>query len=101
MILEYVRIRISGGMEAAFEEGVEKAAPLFRRAKGCRSMSLKRVEEERGAYVLMVGWDTIEDHMVHFRGSEDFKEWRKLVGHCFAEPPKVEHLHVVARYFGD
>jgi hypothetical protein len=39
--------------------------------------------------------------MVHFRGSEDFKEWRKLVGHCFAEPPKVEHLHVVARYFGN
>jgi len=29
--------------------------------------------------------------MVDFRNSPDFQEWRKLVGHCFAGPPEVEH----------
>ena len=37
-------------------------------------------------------WDTVENHTVDFRGSADFAEWRKLVGHCFAQPPQVEHV---------
>jgi heme-degrading monooxygenase HmoA len=99
MVLEAARIRVLDGREAAFEAGVAKAAPLFRRAKGCRSMSLRASEEEPGVYVLMVEWETLEDHTVTFRGSEDFHEWRRLVSDCFAEPPQVEHLRLVARHF--
>jgi heme-degrading monooxygenase HmoA len=100
MVLELARIRVTAGMEKAFEEGVAKAAPLFLRARGCRSLSLGRIEEDPSVYLLMVDWETLEDHTVTFRGSEDFQAWRKLVGHCFAEPPKVEHLNLVARNLG-
>jgi heme-degrading monooxygenase HmoA len=100
MILEMARIRVTAGMEAKFEDGVAAAAPLFRRAKGCRTLSLGRVEEEPGTYLLLVEWETLEDHTVAFRGSDDFQEWRALVGHCFAEAPKVEHLAFVARDLG-
>jgi hypothetical protein len=41
----------------------------------------------------------VEDHTVHFRGSPDFQEWRKLVGHCFASPPAVEHVEKVVQGF--
>ncbi|CFN74811.1 monooxygenase [Bordetella pertussis] len=39
----------------------------------------------------MVDWETVDNHMVDFRQSADFQEWRKLVGECFAEPPQVHH----------
>lgn len=39
----------------------------------------------------MVTWETVEDHMVHFRNSEDFQEWRRLTSLHFAAPPRVVH----------
>jgi hypothetical protein len=39
----------------------------------------------------MVGWETLENHTVDFRGSEDFQTWRGLVSHCFDGAPEVEH----------
>ena len=99
MFLEIAQIDIKPGLEAEFEAGVAKAAPLFQRAKGCKGMSLQRSVEKPGRYRLFVTWQTVEDHTVDFRGSADFQEWRKLVGHCFASPPEVEHVHETAKPF--
>jgi heme-degrading monooxygenase HmoA len=99
MVLEIAQIDIKPGLEAEFENGVSKAAPLFKRAKGCRSLSLQRSVEKPGRYRLFVGWDTVENHTVDFRGSADFQEWRKLVGHCFASPPEVEHVRETFKSF--
>jgi hypothetical protein len=35
MILEIAQIDAKPGMEKQFEDGVRKAGPLFKRAKGC------------------------------------------------------------------
>jgi heme-degrading monooxygenase HmoA len=91
MILEIAQIDVKPGLEAEFEAGVTKAAPLFKRAKGCRGMNLQRSIEKPARYRLIVKWETLENHTVDFRGSEDFQAWRKLVGHCFVAPPDVEH----------
>jgi hypothetical protein len=82
MVLESAEILVKPGMEEAFEAGVREAAPLFTRA-----------------YRLLVQWDTLEDHTVHFRGSEDFQEWRRLVGACFDGAPNVTHLSGVLDAF--
>jgi heme-degrading monooxygenase HmoA len=92
MILEIAQIDVKPGMEAEFETGVKNAAPLFKRAKGCTGMALQKSHEKPQRYRLFVKWDTLENHTVDFRGSADFQEWRKLVGHCFASPPDVEHV---------
>jgi heme-degrading monooxygenase HmoA len=97
MILEIAQIDVKPGLEAEFETNVGKAAPLFARAKGCRGMELQRSIERPERYRLIVTWATVEDHTVHFRGSEDFQEWRRLVGHCFAAPPEVEHTRQVVK----
>jgi malate dehydrogenase (oxaloacetate-decarboxylating)(NADP+) len=55
-------------------------------------MRLQRGIENPRAYRLLVQWATLEDHTVHFRGSEDFQEWRRLVGACFDGAPNVTHL---------
>ena len=91
MVLEIAQIDVKPGMEAEFERGVAQAAPLFERAQGCQSMELQRSLEKPGRYRLFVRWSTLEDHTVAFRGSGDFQEWRRLVGHCFERPPEVEH----------
>ncbi len=99
MVLEIAQIDVKPGMEAEFEGGVATAAPLFRRATGCTGMTLQRSVEKSARYRLFVQWATVENHTVDFRGSPDFAEWRKLVGHCFATPPEVEHVHEVVKGF--
>lgn len=99
MITEIAQIDVKPGMETEFEAGVTKAAPLFKRAKGCTAMKLARSLEKPQRYRLYVQWDTLENHTVDFRGSADFQEWRKLVGHCFATPPDVEHVSDVVKGF--
>jgi len=99
MITEIAQIDVKPGMEAEFEAGVKNAAPIFQRAKGCRSMQLQRSIEQPSRYRLFVGWATVENHTKDFRGSADFGEWRKLVAHCFAAPPEVEHVTQVVRGF--
>ena len=99
MILEIAQIDIKPGMESEFEAGVKAAAPIFKRAKGCHSMELQRSIEKPQRYRLFVQWQTVENHTVDFRGSPDFQEWRKLVGHCFAAPPEVEHTAQAVKGF--
>ena len=99
MVLESAEILVKEGMEAAFEEGVRQAAPLFKRARGCTGMRVQRGIENPRAYRLLVQWDTLEDHTVHFRGSEDFQAWRRLVGACFDGAPNVTHLNTVIEAF--
>jgi heme-degrading monooxygenase HmoA len=97
MITEIAQIEIKPGMEAQFEDGVQQAVPIFQRAKGNRGMKLERSIEKPQRYRLFVMWETLENHTVDFRGSADFQEWRKLVGHCFASPPEVEHVQMVGQ----
>ena len=99
MILEIAQLDIKPGMEAEFESCVTKALPLFKRAKGCIGMSLQRSHEKSQRYRLFVQWETLENHTVDFRGSADFQEWRKLVGHCFAGLAEVEHVSEVVKGF--
>src|SRR5262249_46258727 len=99
MILEIAQIDVKPGMEAEFEAGVKKAAPIFKRAKGCKFMTLQKSHEMPQRYRLFVQWETLENHTKDFRESPDFHEWRKLVGHCFSTPPNVEHVVEVMRGF--
>ncbi|MGB7256557.1 MAG: antibiotic biosynthesis monooxygenase family protein [Pseudolabrys sp.] len=99
MIMEIAQIDVKPGMENEFEAGVKQATAIFKRAKGCKGMALQRSHEKPSRYRLFVKWDTVENHTVDFRGSADFQEWRKLVGHCFASPPDVEHVTEAVRGF--
>ena len=99
MILEIAQIDVKPGLEHEFEAGAKKAVPIFKRAKGCKSMALQRSIEKPSRFRLFIQWETVENHTVDFRGSADFQEWRKLVGHCFASPPEVEHVSEVAKGF--
>ncbi len=99
MITEIVEIEVKPGEEAAFEAAVAEAIPVFRRSKGCLGMELARTIERRTKYRLFVRWETLDDHLVHFRGSENFQEWRRLASPFFASPPSVEHVSAAVAGF--
>jgi heme-degrading monooxygenase HmoA len=95
MITEIAQIDVKPGMEAEFEAAAAKARPLFARAKGSVSIELHKSIEKPQRYRLLAKWETLENHTVDFRGSEDFAAWRALVGPYFAAPPEVEHTVTV------
>jgi heme-degrading monooxygenase HmoA len=99
MILEIAHITVKAGLEQAFEDGVAKAAPIFARAKGCKGMELQRSIEKPNLYRLFITWETLENHTEDFRGSDNWKEWRGLVAHCFEGTPEVEHTRQAVKGF--
>ena len=98
MITEIAQIDVKPGSEKDFETAIAKAAPIFKRCKGWNGFELHRGIEKPSRYRLHIKWETLENHTVDFRGSEDFAEWRALVGPHFASPPEVEHTNTVASF---
>jgi heme-degrading monooxygenase HmoA len=94
MITEIAQLDIKPGSEKDFEAAVAKARAAFGRSKGFHGFELHRSIEKPQRYRLMVKWETLENHTVDFRGSENFTEWRGLVGY-FAAPPEVDHTETV------
>ena len=98
MILEIADIRIAPGQQAAFDaairSGIETVAS---KAKGFRGYKVNKGVESPERYILMIYWDTLEDHTVGFREGPLFAQWRAIVGPFFAAPPTVEHFTLVAR----
>lgn len=95
MIQELVEIHVQPGQETAFVAAVEEAKPLFLGAKGCHGLTLTRSIEAPSLFRLLIRWETVDDHMVGFRNSDAFVEWRRLAGPHFAQPPHMEHLETV------
>jgi heme-degrading monooxygenase HmoA len=98
MILEHADIRIDPSQASAFEEAILRGVnTVIAHARGFKGYKVNRSVESPGRYLLMIYWDTLEDHTVGFRGSPAFAEWRAIVGPFFAQPPVVEHLELVGK----
>lgn len=98
MILEIAEIRIAPGQQAAFDEAITRAlTTVASRARGMRGYKVNKGIESPDRYVLQIFWDTLEDHMVHFREGPLFAEWRAIIGPFFASPPVVEHFTLVTK----
>lgn len=69
MILEVAILNIKEGLSKHFEEGFEKASVIILSMHGYISHQIKKCLEMESQYVLLVNWDTLEDHEIGFRGS--------------------------------
>jgi heme-degrading monooxygenase HmoA len=96
MILEVADIRIKADQQAPFEEAAHRGlSTVIARAKGFRGYKVQHSMESADRYLLLLEWDTLEDHTVGFRGSPALAEWRGIVGEFFAQPPFTEHFELV------
>lgn len=98
MILEIADIRIPPGKNAEFDEAIQRAVQtVASQAKGFRGYKVNKGIESPERYILMIYWDTLEDHTVGFRQGPLFPQWRAIVGPYFAERPVVEHFTLVGK----
>src|SRR5512138_3888717 len=100
MIKEIAEIDVTPGHEQAFEAAVTEAAPLYKRAPGCKALKLERVVETPSKYRLVVMWDSVQHHEQQFRNSAAFQEWRRLVSPHWVDVPSRHHTEIVVEGFG-
>ncbi|MFJ9535815.1 antibiotic biosynthesis monooxygenase family protein [Streptomyces sp. NPDC101225] len=99
MVVEHAQLTVAAGREDEFQEVFGTAREVLAEADGFRWAELLRCEERPRAFLLLVGWESVEAHTAHFRGSARFGRWRELVGPFFAEPPAVEHYRELGPRF--
>lgn len=95
MILEVATLDVRPGQEAAFEAAFRQAAPIIASMPGHVAHQLQRCLERPNRYVLLVNWQTLEDHTLSFRGSSGYQEWKALLHHFYDPFPTVEHYTMV------
>jgi len=95
MILEVAILDVISGKENEFQAAFEQASPIIASIKGYVSHQLQLCIEKENRYVLLVNSETLEDHTVGFRGSEEYQEWKKLLHHFYEPFPTVEHFEMI------
>ena len=98
MILEIADIIIPPGQQAAFDEAIQRGLnTVISTARGFRGFKVNKGVESPERYILMIYWETLENHTVDFRQGPLFAQWRAIVGPFFAKPPVVEHFTLLAK----
>ncbi len=95
MVLEHAVITVRVGASEEFEAALRQARAVIAASPGFVSLSLHRGVEKPDRYLLLVEWETLDDHLVGFRQSDLFTEWRALIGPFFESPPMVDHVEAV------
>lgn len=95
MILEAAILRIIPGQCQEFEKSFKEASKMISSMKGYIEHELQKCVEEENKYLLLVRWETLEDHTIGFRESEEYIEWKALLHHYYDPFPTVEHFEKV------
>jgi len=95
MILEVAMLDVIPGLEEEFEAAFADAQAIIASIDGYVSHELQRCIERPTRYLLLVRWQTLEDHTVGFRGSPRYDEWKTLLHHFYDPFPTVEHFENV------
>lgn len=95
MILEVATLNVRPGESQAFEQAFAIAQNIIASMPGYLSHQLQRCLETSDKYVLLVQWQTLDDHVTGFRGSPQYQEWKQLLHHFYDPFPTVEHYEPV------
>ena len=93
MILEHAPLDVVPGREAEFEASFSQARRIIESMPGFVSLRILRGIESPSRYLLLVKWETLEDHTVGFRESSEYQQWRALLHHFYDPFPTVEHFN--------
>jgi len=95
-ILEVAILDVKPRQGKAFEADFKQAQAIISSMDGYLSHQLKQCIEVRSRYILLVQWQTLEDHTQGFRASEKYQRWKDLLHHYYDPFPTVEHYKSVA-----
>jgi len=95
MILEVAILDVKIGQGAELEKAFQRAQSIISSMKGYISHELQRCVENENRYILLVNWQTLEDHTKMFRKSPEYQKWKKLLHHFYDPFPTVEHYRLI------
>jgi len=95
VVLEVAVLDVRPGMALEFEKAFGEAQQIISSMKGYQSHQLQRCIENADRYILLVNWETLEDHTTGFRQSKQYERWRELLHHFYDPFPTVEHFESV------
>ena len=99
MILETVILNVRPGQGEAFEAALQRARPLLTPTPGFVRLNVHKCVGAPNRYLLLVNWQTLEDHTAGFGKSDRYQELRDLLhGFCEASPT-VEHYEASISLF--
>ena len=91
MILEKADLHVKPNLTTKFEETFKKAQLIISAMKGFIALDLFKCIEKENTYLLLVKWETIEDHEIGFRQSKEYQQWKQLLHHFYEPFPEVLH----------
>jgi heme-degrading monooxygenase HmoA len=95
MILESAYLNVKSGQTEEFEKAFGQASYIICTVKGYVRHELYRCIENNNMYLLVVWWETLEDHTEGFRDSDEYQEWKRLLHHFYEPFPRVWHFDKV------
>ena len=95
MILEVAILDVKPGETTDFEAAFKKAQNIISSMGGYVSHQLQKCLENPNLYILLVNWQTLEDHTIGFRESDEYQQWRAMLHHFYDPFPTVEHYETV------
>ena len=78
-------------MNQDFEIAFIQASKIISVVPGYLNHELQKCIEVDNQYLLLVNWQTLEDHTVGFRRSPEYQTWKKMLHHFYDPFPTVEH----------
>lgn len=90
-MLESAILCVKPELQKQFEKDFQTAGLYISSIKGYIKHSLSKCIEQPDKYLLLVEWETLEDHTIGFRQSSQYLEWKKLLHHYYDPFPIVEH----------
>ena len=91
MILEHAVLNVRPSDTEAFQKAFAQAQSIIASMPGCLSHELHRCIEHDNRYLLLVRWQTLEDHTKGFRESPQYQAWKSLLHHFYDPFPEVDH----------
>ena len=95
MILEVAILDVKEEKTTEFEATFKEASKIISSMKGYISHELQKCMETKNRYILLVKWETLEDHTIGCRESDEYQEWKALLHHFYEPFPVVEHYESV------
>lgn len=94
MVLEVAILNIIEGETVNFEKAFNEAKKIISSMPGYISHELQKCIESNHQYILLVKWNTLEDHTIGFRKSKEYQQWKALLHHFYNPFPTVEHYEM-------
>ena len=95
MVLEVAILDVIPDRVVEFQATFAKAQTIIAAIPGYIGHELQVCIEKPDRHILLVRWNTLEDHTIGFRQSAEYQEWKALLHHFYDPFPEVEHYSTV------